>query len=191
MLIRDSWDSCLWGQHDHYIKLIETVCHQKNGEHRECPRRVPWYGYLYPTNLSTTLHRTMVTQHQSQCQQHGPLSEPALTVTSINIEGMSAAKQQLLAKLYEKQKCDVLCVQETHRGLKAIRPNIRGMSLVAEIPHEQYGSAIFVRNNCICNSTSTSNTNNVEIIQAQLNKLTVTSVYKYFKPFCIVFTQSN
>ena len=49
------------------------------------------------------------------------------------------------------------------------------MSLVAEIPHEQYGSAIFVRNNCI---TSTSNTNNVEIIQAQLNKLTVTSVYK-------------
>ena len=81
----------------------------------------------------------MVTQHQSQCQQHGPLSEPALTVTSINIEGMSAAKQQLLAELCEKQKSDVLCVQET---------------------------------------TSTSNTNNVEIIQAQLNKLTVTSVYK-------------
>ena len=91
---------------------------------------------------------------------------------------MSAAKQQLLADLCEKQKCDVLCVQETHRGLKAIRPNIRGMSLVAEIPHEQHGSAVFVRNNCICDSTSTSNTNNVEIIQAQLNKLTVTSVYK-------------
>ena len=120
----------------------------------------------------------MVTQHQSQCQQHGPLSEPALTVTSVNIEGMSAAKRQLLTELCEKQKCNVLCVQETHQGLKAIRPNIRGMSLVAEIPHEQYGSAIFVRNNCICDSTSTSNTNNVEIIQAQLNKLTVMSVYK-------------
>ena len=74
---------------------------------------------------------------------------------AINIEGMSAVKQQLLAELCEKQKCDVLYVQETHRGLKAIRPNIRGMSLVAEIPHEQYGSAIFVRNNCICDSTST------------------------------------
>ena len=120
----------------------------------------------------------MVTQHQYQCQQYGPLSEPALTVTSINIEGMSAANQQLLAELCEKQKCDVLCVQETHRGLKAIRPNFRGMSLVAEIPHEQYGSAIFVRNNCIWDSTSTSNTNNVKIIQAQVNKLTVTSVYK-------------
>ena len=52
------------------------------------------------------------------------------------------------------------------------------MSLVAEIPHEEYGSAIFVRNNCICDSTSTLNTDNVEIIQAQLNKLTMTSVYK-------------
>ena len=90
----------------------------------------------------------------------------------------NTAKQQLLVELCEKQKCHVLCVQETHRGLKAIQPNIRGMSLVAEIPHEQYGSAICVRNNCICDSTSTSNTNNVEIIQAQLNKLTVTSVYK-------------
>ena len=60
------------------------------------------------------------------------LIEPALTVTSINIEGMSAAHQQLLAELCEKQKCDVLCVQETHRG--SIRPNIRGMSLVAETP---------------------------------------------------------
>ena len=92
--------------------------------------------------------------------------------------GHVCSKAALLAELCEKQKCDVLCVQETHRGLKAIRPNIRGMSLVAESPHEQYGSAIFVRNNCICDSTSTSNTNNVEIIQAQLNKLTVTSVYK-------------
>ena len=90
---------------------------------------------------------------------------------------MSVAKQQLFAELCEKQKCEVLCVQEIHRRLKAIRPNLRGISLVAEIPHEQYGSDIFVRNNCICDSTSTSNTNNVEIIQAQLNKLTVKSVY--------------
>ena len=120
-----------------YSKAFDTVKHDSLVE--------------LPTNLSTTLHRrrTTVTQHQSQCQQHGPLSEPALIVTSINIEGMSAAKQQLLTELCEKQKCDVLCVQETHRGLKAIRPNIRGMSLLSEIPHEQYGSAIFVRNNCI------------------------------------------
>ena len=154
----------------------------------------------------------MVTQHQSQCQQHGPLSEPALTVTSINIECKSAAKQQLLTELCEKQKCDVLCVQESnttqnqrhesgckfdtnqiHNLLmdemdrkKMYEANIVSSSRVrkeradrwVKQRQQQYGSAIFVRNNCICDLTSTSNTNNVEIIQAQLNKLTVTSVYK-------------
>ena len=108
----------------------------------------------------------------------GPLSEPALTVTLSNIGGMSAAKQKLLAELCGETEVRCSLCTETHRGLKAIRPNIRGMSLVAEIPHEEYGSAIFVRNNCICDTTSTSNTNNVEIIQAHLNKLTVTGVYK-------------
>ena len=39
-------------------------------------------------------------------------------------------------------------------------------------------SAVNVECCVICDSTSTSNTNNVKIIQAQLNKLTVTSVYK-------------
>ena len=121
----------------------------------------------------------MVTQHQSQCQQHGPLSEPALTVTSINIEGMSAAKQQLLAELCEKQKCDAsLRTRNTSRVERNTTQYQRHESGLQRYPHEQYGSAIFVRNNCICDLTSTSNTNNVEIIQAQLNKLTVTSVYK-------------
>ena len=91
---------------------------------------------------------------------------------------MSAAKQQLLAELCEKQKCDVLCVQETHRGLKAIRPNIRGMGLV-----QRY----LMNNTEVLYSSVTTvyviqpqhqTQNNVEIIQAQLNKLTVTSVYK-------------
>ena len=50
------------------------------------------------------------------------------------------------------------------------------MRLVAEMPHEQYGSALFVSTDYICESTST--TNNVEIIKAQLDKLMVTSEYK-------------
>ena len=96
-------------------------------------------------------------------------------VMSINIEGISAAKQLLLAEMCAEQKCDVLCIQETHWGEKAVRPRIRGMCLAAEILHEQYGSALFVRNDYVCDSTSTSSTNNVEIIQTQLM---VTSVYK-------------
>ena len=44
---------------------------------------------------------------------------------------------------------------------------------MAEIPHEQYGSTIFVRSDYICDSASTSTKNNVEIIQAQLNNVYV------------------
>ena len=76
----------------------------------------------------------MATQHTPRCQQLGSSSGPAFMVMSINIEGMSAAKQQVLAEICQRQKCDVLCVQETHRGETAVRPRIRGMSLVAEIP---------------------------------------------------------
>lgn len=109
-------------------------------------------------------------------QTHGPSTEPALMVMSINIEGLSSAKQQILADMCDNHKFDVLCMQETHRGPDAVRPRVSGMKLVAEIPHEKYGSALFVRNSC--DSTSTSNIDNIEIIQAKLNGVTVTSYYK-------------
>ena len=92
-------------------------------------------------------------------------------VTPISIKVISAAKQRLLAEMCAEQKCDVLCIQETHWGQKAERTRMRGMRLVAEIPHEQYGSAVFVRSDYVYDSTSASTTNNVEIIQAQLNNL--------------------
>ena len=52
------------------------------------------------------------------------------------------------------------------------------MNLVAEIAHEQYGSALFIRDSCTCESTSTSSTDNIEIIQATLNGVSVNSYYK-------------
>ena len=50
--------------------------------------------------------------------------------------------------------------------------------LVSEIAHEQYGSALFIRGSCTCESTFTSSTDNMEIIQAKLNSVTVNSYYK-------------
>ena len=88
-------------------------------------------------------------------------------VMSINIDGMSSPKQRQPADMCAEKKCDVLCIQETHRGEKAVRPRIRGMRLVAKIPHKQYGSDIFVRSDYIYDLTSTSTINNVEIIHAQ------------------------
>ena len=52
------------------------------------------------------------------------------------------------------------------------------MILVAEIAHGQYGSVLFIRDSCTCESTSTSSTDNIEIIQATLNGVTVNSYYK-------------
>ena len=49
---------------------------------------------------------------------------------------------------------------------------------MAEIPHEQYGSSLFIRNDAVCESFSTHTSGNIEIIQAQMNGLTVTSLYK-------------
>ena len=53
-------------------------------------------------------------------------------VMSVNIEGLSLAKQQILAELYAHHKCDVLYMQGTHRGPGAVQHRIPGMYLVAE-----------------------------------------------------------
>ena len=69
-------------------------------------------------------------------------------------------------------------MQETHSGPGAVRPRVPGMNLAAEIAHEQYGSALFIRDSCTCESTSRSSTVNIEIIQATLNGVSVKSYYK-------------
>ena len=79
----------------------------------------------------------MVIQHPSKCQEHGPLSNPGFDGDISQHRGMSAANKRLLAEMIAEQKCDVLCIHDTHRGQIAVRPRIRGMRLVAEIPHEQ------------------------------------------------------
>ena len=54
---------------------------------------------------------------------------PALTVISADVEGSSTAKQNILAELCSNLHCDVLCLQETHRGSDNNRPSIPGMVL--------------------------------------------------------------
>ena len=123
-------------------------------------------GFQQPTNLSTTTaHRYLS-------------SEPALLVMSVNMEGISSIKLQILEELCAHHKCDVLCMLETHRGPGAVRPRVPGMNLVAEIAHEQYGNVLFIRDLCTCKSTSISSTDNIEIIQATLNGVSVNSYYK-------------
>ena len=69
-------------------------------------------------------------------------------------------------------------MQETHQGPDDIRPSIPGMDLAIERPHSQYGSSIFVTSGTIVNTTSLTDINNIEILRADLNGISVTSVYK-------------
>ena len=97
---------------------------------------------------------------------------------SFNVEGLSAAKEQLIADLRQRLQCAVVCMQETHRRPDDIRPSIPGMDFVIERPHSQYGSAIFVTSGTIVNTTSLTDINNIEILRVDLNGIPVTSIYK-------------
>ncbi|XP_071480569.1 uncharacterized protein [Diadema antillarum] len=118
------------------------------------------------------------TVDDAQGRKHGPLSGPALSIISSNIEGLTGAKQDLLADLCTKHSCDILCLQETHRGPSRVRPRISGMTLIAERPHDQYGSAVFLRNGLSADKISISDTDNTEIITINTKGVSVSSVYK-------------
>ncbi|XP_038058777.1 uncharacterized protein LOC119730062 [Patiria miniata] len=124
----------------------------------------------------------MVTNDQNvdgpQRHQHGSLSGPALSIVSSNIEGLTGAKQDLLAELCVQNNCDILCLQETHRGPARNRPRIPGMTLIIERPHDQYGSAIFVRSGLTVDKFSLSETDNIEALSICLMGISVSSVYK-------------
>ena len=102
----------------------------------------------------------------------------ALSIVSSNIEGLTCAKQDLLAELCTRNNCDILCFQETHRGPSRNRPRIPGMTLITERLHDQYGSAIFVRNGLTVDNASVSENDNIEVLSIELMGISVSSVYK-------------
>ncbi len=105
----------------------------------------------------------------------------AMIVISANIEGLTGNKEYILSELCKKENCHCLCLQETHRAHKHARPTIAGMTLVAERPHNKYGSAVFIRTDLKVKSVSVSEEENVELITVELPGVIVQSVYKPHK----------
>ena len=90
----------------------------------------------------------------------------------------SAVKASTLSDLCKEQNCHTLRLQETHRGARKARPIIPGMALVAERPHDKYGSVIFIRDDLkVKNIISVTAANHVELITAELPDVVVHSVY--------------
>ena len=102
----------------------------------------------------------------------------ALTVISANIEGLSASKASLLSEMCQREHCHCLCLQETHRGADSLRPQIDGMSLVAESPHKKYGSAILIRDDLRVEKISVRTLGTVELLTIVMPGVVVHSVYK-------------
>ena len=113
----------------------------------------------------------------AQCQ---PFSGLSLTMISANIEGFSLTKSNILAELCKQHHCNILCLQETHQTSRHNRPKVPGMDVVAEIPHQKHGSAIYVRSGSpIITSTTSNNSNRIKCLSAQLEGISVTLVYKH------------
>ncbi|KAJ8378167.1 hypothetical protein AAFF_G00245530 [Aldrovandia affinis] len=87
----------------------------------------------------------------------------ALVVTSINVEGYTKTKAEVIASYCSGN--DIICMQETHLGLKSNRPTLPGMKLVAEIRHPK---------DIYTNSSDT----NIETVTVCLPEISITSLYK-------------
>ena len=102
---------------------------------------------------------------------------PFVTI-SINIEGLSGPKETILADMCQDLGCDILAIQETHRGTTRKRPRVDGIQLIVERPHDQYGSAIFAKKSINIKSTSMTDQENVETLTVEMENISITSIYK-------------
>src|SRR6218665_1977624 len=67
---------------------------------------------------------------------------PAFRVLQLNVEGLSAAKRQLIGTTAQQHEVDVICLQETHvADMTAGRYGIVGYDLLSAAPDAKYGRA--------------------------------------------------
>ena len=65
---------------------------------------------------------------------------PVLRIMQLNVEGLSAAKHEVISSIAERQKIDVICLEETHVNVdKTNRFSIAGFDLLAYSLHAKYG----------------------------------------------------
>ena len=115
-----------------------------------------------------------------------------MTIISENIEGLSSPKRDIIAKLCSEHNCQVLCLQETHRGPNNNRPNITRLKMAIERPHEKYGSAIYVKPDLVITSTSMTENNDIDIFTVNIgNYQPPTRQFQFDNPDSLDYNNTN
>lgn len=99
----------------------------------------------------------------------------------LNVEGLSKAKSDILHRILNDEKIDILAIQETHthdlvQFMK--RGTNSGYSVAGATYHSKYGTATYVKNNLRWNHIKSSDDNNILSIVTQIGNLYVNNIYK-------------
>jgi len=97
---------------------------------------------------------------------------------SLNIEGLTSDKEKIISHLVKENNVDVLCLQETHRKECDYNPSITNMKIIGRRPHNEYGSAMFVRDKLNVDLVHITDKDSIEIITVDLGNITIFSIYK-------------
>ena len=73
---------------------------------------------------------------------------------SAYIEALIVSKASILSERCKGKQCYCLYLQETHIAFINPRLKIEGIALVAECPHNKYGSALFLKPDLKMNNVS-------------------------------------
>ena len=103
---------------------------------------------------------------------------PGVKILQLNVEGLSAAKRDVIHKLATDTSASVLLLQETHSTSDDQLP-IPGFAVISHIHHKQYGVATYVREQLVASELcSSAETSPVQWNAIQIDDLTVVNVYK-------------
>lgn len=99
----------------------------------------------------------------------------------LNVEGLSKAKADVLRRILDEEKIDILAIQETHtHGQDQLMKilTIPAYSIAGATYHTKYGTATYVKNDLSFNLIKSSDDNNIFSIVTQIGNLYVNNIYK-------------
>ena len=123
---------------------------------------------ILPTHQTTTNHTMSAVNSQSL--------PTALTVISANIEALAASKASIQSYMCKRERCH--CSSRNTQTQNISIPKIAGMSLVAERPHNKYGSVILIREDLKIDNVDERVQGTVELIMIVMSGVVMHSVYK-------------